>query len=632
MATFQRHSATDAKGTLQVRETGSSLDGIAQWRYWACLGVLGVFFVASRLLELGADPPADLASQFITDEGWWAHNARNHFLFGRWATDDFNQALYATPVYTGLLRAAFEVLGLGLWQARVVSVVSGCITLAALIFVLHRSLGRSASLLGGFAFAFDYFSYTHQRVALVEASTTAMLVLSLALATVASPRRPTRFLSGFIAVMAVFTKMNSIFAVPALAVGAFLSTEPLASGAASLRVRLASLRWFTAGATACGLAWLVWFVHPHWNDFLSQNQRLAGEGMLEGLVLLTSGFAIGLDGNHPLTEVWMGGFLTQALLPIGLGLVWLAFLAVRIRRIGVKATIARLTWVEWVAICWVGALFAYLSTHHNAIDRRYYTLVIPLCILGASLLGPAWRDIGAASEGAPRFAARRWVGATVLVAGVSLYLRLPIMRFLEPLVRDVPLGTERGLSLGSLAAISMALLWIVGAPLAALLLDRSTRVRWRAPVAAITVVLVALPALVPRYIANFRDRSYTMRAAEADLERSFGPNARVFGGVANTLLMGTPYRTLFLLDRSWLGYPVFGQKYLESFEPTHVLLYGMRDEPEMSQSLAGVGLPEFEIVPGSTRILQLCRSVERSPRFQVGAAAIRRRSAGIASQ
>ena len=42
-----------------------------------------IFLVAVflRLAFLDADPPSTVDLQFISDEGWWVHNARNKQLF-----------------------------------------------------------------------------------------------------------------------------------------------------------------------------------------------------------------------------------------------------------------------------------------------------------------------------------------------------------------------------------------------------------------------------------------------------------------------------------------------------------------------------------------------------------------------
>ena len=80
---------------------------------------------ASRAVFPLADPPW-LAPIGITwhDEGVWAHNARNKALFGQWRLDQWNP-MYVSPVFTGLEYLSFSVFGVGLWQARVVSIVAG---------------------------------------------------------------------------------------------------------------------------------------------------------------------------------------------------------------------------------------------------------------------------------------------------------------------------------------------------------------------------------------------------------------------------------------------------------------------------------------------------------------------------
>ena len=66
-----------------------------------------------RLTALEADPPPTLSSDFLSDESWWAHNARNHALFGSWRLDDFNQGLFAAPLHTLFERVSFAVGGVG---------------------------------------------------------------------------------------------------------------------------------------------------------------------------------------------------------------------------------------------------------------------------------------------------------------------------------------------------------------------------------------------------------------------------------------------------------------------------------------------------------------------------------------
>ena len=72
-----------------------------------------------------ADPPWRTTVGVVWhDEGAWTHNARNRALFGQWVTDNWNP-LYIAPVFTGLEYGAFRAFGVGLWQARSVSMLGG---------------------------------------------------------------------------------------------------------------------------------------------------------------------------------------------------------------------------------------------------------------------------------------------------------------------------------------------------------------------------------------------------------------------------------------------------------------------------------------------------------------------------
>src|SRR6185295_7024280 len=79
----------------------------------------------------GIFPTADPPWRFLTtvgivwhDEGAWVHNARNKALFGHWSEDQWNP-MYIAPVFTGLEYVSFAVFGVGVWQARLVSEVTG---------------------------------------------------------------------------------------------------------------------------------------------------------------------------------------------------------------------------------------------------------------------------------------------------------------------------------------------------------------------------------------------------------------------------------------------------------------------------------------------------------------------------
>ncbi len=60
--------------------------------FWVVAVALLLIAGVLRFHALEADPSEAVGRVFLSDEGWWAHNARNHYLFGAWVLDDWNQA------------------------------------------------------------------------------------------------------------------------------------------------------------------------------------------------------------------------------------------------------------------------------------------------------------------------------------------------------------------------------------------------------------------------------------------------------------------------------------------------------------------------------------------------------------
>ena len=77
------------------------------------------------------------------DEGAWVHNARNKALFGSWRLDEWNP-LFIAPVFTGLEYLSFELFGVGVRQARLVSEMAGVLSVLLLGLGVRRIAGDLA--------------------------------------------------------------------------------------------------------------------------------------------------------------------------------------------------------------------------------------------------------------------------------------------------------------------------------------------------------------------------------------------------------------------------------------------------------------------------------------------------------
>ena len=207
-----------------------------------------------RVAWLRADPPvADAVGIVWHDEGAWVHNARNRALWGVWRTDAWNP-VFVAPVFTALEYASFEAFGVGLWQARVVPLVSGLAAIAALVIGLRAIAGREAAAIGAGLLATTYAFVMWNRAALMESTMTAAMVV--AWAAYARGSRDARWgaMAGVAATGAWFTKAAAAFFVAALALDAGLTILRGWRSPAADRRNEARLAWWTLAGLAIAFA------------------------------------------------------------------------------------------------------------------------------------------------------------------------------------------------------------------------------------------------------------------------------------------------------------------------------------------------------------------------------------------
>lgn len=203
---------------------------------------------------VAVDPPTGFTSSSspFTDEAWDIINARNFVLFGHWSTDDWNLYLLNFP-FSVSGAATFSVAGVGIVQARLISIVATALTVFALGAGLRTALGRGPALLGAVAFGSAALVLYYGRLAYLEP----MVALGVTVGTVGALRAtgPSSgrwgVLSGLALAVAIGTKPSALF----LSVG-------LLAGVAIVQSRssLAARRWLTGALVTIGLAGLAWLV------------------------------------------------------------------------------------------------------------------------------------------------------------------------------------------------------------------------------------------------------------------------------------------------------------------------------------------------------------------------------------
>ena len=116
-------------------------------RFWSALLALLALALLLRTIFPSADPPWRSTVGIVWhDEGAWTHNARNKALFGAWRQDEWNP-VYIAPVFTALEYASFELFGVGVRQARLVSELAGLASVLLLALGVRRVAGDAAGLI-----------------------------------------------------------------------------------------------------------------------------------------------------------------------------------------------------------------------------------------------------------------------------------------------------------------------------------------------------------------------------------------------------------------------------------------------------------------------------------------------------
>ncbi len=102
---------------------------------------LVVLFLLLAFVSADPAPGVTISNGPFTDEAWDVVNARNLVLLGTWSTDDWNLHLVNVP-FSVITAAVFQVAGVGIVQARLISIAATVVTIGALGFGPRRRLAR----------------------------------------------------------------------------------------------------------------------------------------------------------------------------------------------------------------------------------------------------------------------------------------------------------------------------------------------------------------------------------------------------------------------------------------------------------------------------------------------------------
>jgi len=327
---------------------------------WAFLLACLVF----RLIAMDSDPPPWLSwsTGLYTDEGFYTLDARHMVLFGTLAPGTFHDRLLS-PLLSVIQEGVFTIFGVGILQARLLSVVFGVLTLVVFWVGLRRAYGVKVADAGACFLGLAPPFLLYNRTALQETPTVFWLVLAFTLWTFAATqneRRKALFyaLAGSSVGAAVIFKSLAGLAIPVL----FAGVEKKAHKAL-----------LSAGAFLLVLAFYVglWYI-PHHAE----------------LSRMTTYYRVHQIQPHSLVGLWLN--IRRGLVKGELGVVpyLLATLPVPCLLAG-WGVLRRREWssADRFLAYWLagGLLFCLLSSYAPS---RYYVLFLP------ALMGLAARQLG----------------------------------------------------------------------------------------------------------------------------------------------------------------------------------------------------------------------------------------------
>ena len=326
-------------------------------RFWSALLALLALALLLRTIFPSADPPwRSTVGNVWHDEGAWTHNARNKALFGAWRQDQWNP-VYIAPVFTALEYASFELFGVGVRQARLVSELAGLASVLLLALGVRRVAGDAAGLIAGALIATNYVYVMYDRAAIMEALMAAFIVASWYCSAVAERAARWGLLAGTFAALAFFTKAAAAFYIAAIGIWAVTRLVSRPS------------RWTLIGLLSTFALIAVFFLVPHWTEYQFYNWQVSVTRKpsydIASVLTRVSWFPILHD---TFSRMWLA-------LALGLVGAW-----------GIVARWRDASDAERLLVLWVGVGTLELLINDVGNERRLVFLIPPLVALTSIVL------------------------------------------------------------------------------------------------------------------------------------------------------------------------------------------------------------------------------------------------------
>lgn len=600
-----------------------------------------------RIVNLEADPAALMSRDFITDEGWWAHNVRNALFYGQWRIDDYNPGLYSAGLYNALLYVCLKTCGPSLEAVRLLPALAGWLTVALLFFWVRREAGLRAAAMAALLLGFSNLHIMYSRTGFVESMLVFFLALWLWLWSLRRTHRAFAVMSGAALALLLLTKITALYFVPGIL---------LLLVAARIRGRLdkRDMLWAMVGVAVVVALYAGLFIAPHFSEWLEFNLNIGAHHewseQSSGLLLAVLKF-------------FNSRFYAEAPLVTGLTLVALGQLIVSISKQRLPRAIRAAGEIEITCVALLaGYSFALALTIYQP-ERRFIPALFLMTALAANVLdkGCGWfaslvkenEQMGAGAWFAILFpipavlilkfkwvalgspvTVRFWLIKFTLIAGLIL-MAIAIGRSsrLTPYRAKLLTASKRAFILGfavlALAVVYKALsLWglnlgalrhparggslILAIGLTLLALIAFTVVGCRArhhPAALLIAAILLIESL--QITTWLLQPSYTLKEASASLVALIEPDATVISRY-ETVLLASSAKVICYWPAHGINVDAF-----ERFRPAYVLI--LRRDDWKDYALEAMPRDEWpppvKRPPAKITSFELCPVRGRGPRF-----------------
>ena len=328
--------------------------------------LLTVLVLVTRVAWLDADPSLFKPPAELTDEGFWAHNARTAIVLGREFPDDLAQSPASAPLFHWLVTGVFRIFGVGLAPLRAVSVAAAVLLVPLTVALIAPMAGIRTAVLIGMVVIANHELFAFARLGMPE---TLHLLFAVAGALAWLRRRgwATSALAGALFAVAVLAKFNVLVGIGFAAVWAL---EALQGHRPRLRADIVA---FAGGAAVVIAPWALAYYVPHAPLFALNNVALNRDR-----IALTPS-DLGRLPLHFVNNPFWG--LPSTFVLLALAARYLVRLPARFAT-GWRDGVRSLSPLETLALGWLFGMAVPTAIFVRAVgERRALALLIPLAML-----------------------------------------------------------------------------------------------------------------------------------------------------------------------------------------------------------------------------------------------------------